>query len=118
MAMENCQHSAMVSLLIVSDLSSPAERIAAVAAVAAATAAEEVEMGNDECKSEEGRVSRTENVPGVDSRRTSLEIQKVRALRTRDSDMWSCLTSWSSVFVTGLFVRRLPSLLLGCVWKA
>lgn len=109
----------MVSLLIVSDLLSPVERIAAVAAVAAATAAaEEVEMGNDECENEEGRVSRTENVPGLDSRRTSLEIQKVRALRTRDSDMWSCLTSWSSVFVTGVFLRRFPSLLLGCVWKA
>lgn len=108
----------MVSLLIVSDLLlSPAvERIAAVAAAVAV--AEEVEMGNDECKNEEGRVSRTENVPGVDSWRTSLEIQNVRALRTRDSDMWSCLMSWSSVFVTGVFVRRLSSLLLGCVWKA
>lgn len=108
----------MVSLLIVSDVLSPVERIAAVAAAAAAAAAEDVEIGNDECANEEGRVSRTENVPGGDSRRTSLEVQKVRALRTRDSDMWSCLTSWSSVFVTGVFVRRLSSLLLGCVWKA
>lgn len=104
----------MVSLLIVSDVLSPLDRIVAVAA----TAAEEVGMGNDECENEEGRVSRTENVPGGNSRRTSLEVQNVRALRTRDSDMWSCLTSWSSVFVTGVFVRRLSSLLLGCVWKA
>lgn len=90
----------MVSLLIVSDvLPPPVERIAAVAAVVVAAAAEEFEKGN-----EEGRVSRTENVSGGDSRRTSLEVQKVRALRTRDSDMWSCLTSWSSVFVTGVFV--------------
>lgn len=88
MAMENCQHSAMVSLLIVSDVLSPVERIAAVAATAAAAAAEEVGMGkNEECEDEEGRVSRTENVPGRDSRRTNLEVQKVRALRTRDSDM-------------------------------
>lgn len=101
----------MVSLLIMSDILSPVEQIAAVAAAAA----EEVGMENDECENERGRVSRTENVPGGDSRRTSLEVQKVRALRTRDSDMWSCLTSWSSVFVTGVFVRRLSSLLLGWV---
>lgn len=97
----------------------PVERIAAVAAVVVAAAAEEFEKGNDECENEEGRVSRTENVLGGDSRRTSLEVQKVRALRTRDSDMWSCLTSWSSVFVTGVFVLlRLSSLLLGWDWKA
>lgn len=104
----------MVSLLIVSDmLPPPVERIASVVAVAAAAAEENDERGN-----EEGRVSRTENVSGGDSWRTSLEVQKDRALRTRDSDMWSCLTSWSSVFVTGVSVLRSSSLLLGWVWKA
>lgn len=111
----------MVSLLIVSDvLSLVVERIAAVAATAAA--AEEVGMmgkGEEECEYEEGRVSRTENVPGGDSRRTSLEVQKLSALRTRDSDIWRWFTSWSSVFVTGVVVGPLSSLLLDCVvWKA
>lgn len=114
MAMENCQHSAMVSLLIVSDVLSPVvDRIAAVTATA--TAEEEVGIGKDDgTEDEEGRVSRTENVPGRDSRRTSLDVQKVRALRTRDSDMPSWLTSWSSDFVTGIVVvGSLSSLLLG-----
>lgn len=102
MAMEYCQQSAMVSLLIVLDVLSspllpPVERIAVEAATAATAAAEEM-------ADEEGRVSRTENVPGGDSRRTSLEVQKVRALQTRDSDIWSCLASWSSVLDIGAAV--------------
>lgn len=115
MAMEYCQQSAMVSLLIVLDVLSspllpPVERIAVEAATAATAAAEEM-AEEEEDEDEEGRVSRTENVPGGDSRRTSLEVQKVRALQTRDSDIWSCLASWSSVLDIGAAV--LGSSLLG-----
>lgn len=103
----------MVSLLIVLDVSSlpQLERIAAGAAAAAV--AEEVGMAKED-EVEEGRVSRTENVPRGFSLRTSLEVQKVRALRTRDSDMWSWWTSWSSVFVRG----AVESSLFGWGWKA
>lgn len=97
----------MISLLIVLDvlfssplLPPPVDRIAAGAATAAAAAAEGMAKEEDD-EDEEGRVSRTENVPGGDSRRTSLEVQKVRALWTRDSDIWSWLASWPSVFVKG-----------------
>ena len=99
----------MVSLLIVLDVLSspplpPVERIAVEAATAATAAAEEMAEEEEEDEDEEGRVSRTENVPGGVSRRTSLEVQKVRALRTRDSDIWSCFASWSSVLDIGVVV--------------
>lgn len=48
-----------------------------------------------------------------------MEVQKERALRTRDSDMWSSLTSLSSVLVRGAVVVGPSSPLLFCgVWKA
>lgn len=115
----------MVSLLIVLGvvLSSPLlpPPVVRIAAGAATAVEEEVGMAKEEedGENEEGSVSRTENVPGGDSQRTSLEVQKVRALRTRDSDMWSWLTSCSSVFVGGAVVVGSSSPLLFCgVWKA